>query len=87
MTEDIIKIFKDNGYEAEEIKYEREHVGPIWTCKIGLTEDITITLPSGSDLPMRLAVQKAFKELTGRDCSFNFSGWGGELDEYEKKVI
>lgn len=57
----------------------------IWTCKIGECDDAD--LPSGADGPMREAVQKAYREIIGRDCVFNFSGWGGELDECERAVV
>lgn len=56
----------------------------VWTCKIG--EDVG-ELPSGSDWPMRLAVARAYEELTGREPDFLFSGWGGSLDEGELAVV
>lgn len=57
----------------------------IWECKIGRLE--YGTLPSGSDLPMRYAVQAAFKLITGLDAEFTFSGWNADLTESEMKVI
>jgi hypothetical protein len=57
-------------------------VAKIWQCKIGV--DFDLKLPPGSDLPMRQAVARAFREITGYDADFNFSGWGAELDEDEK---
>jgi hypothetical protein len=57
----------------------------IWTCKIGAT--IESELPPGSDYPMRQAVEMAFREVTGRDSEFLFSGWGGSLTESERKVV
>lgn len=56
----------------------------IWDCKIGGDID---DLSDGADAPMREAVKRAFKELTGKDMEFCFSGWGGELDEIERKVL
>ncbi len=56
----------------------------IWTCKIG---GLTPKLSDGADLPMRAAVRQMFKELTGVEPEFNFSGWAGELTEMERKVV
>lgn len=58
----------------------------VWTCKIGVPDDIKAMLPRGADLPMRQAVQRAFAELTGIDAEFCFSGWGGQLDEGERQI-
>lgn len=57
----------------------------IWTCKIG--ECVGDNLPHGADHPMREAVEKAYREITGRDPAFQFSGWGGELTEPERAVV
>lgn len=56
----------------------------VWDCKIGGEVD---DLPAGSDLPMREAVQRAFRELTGVDARFTFSGWGGSLTTTERAVV
>lgn len=56
----------------------------IWTCKIG---GPAIQFQSGADAPMRQAVQAAFKQVTGNDEVFCFSGWGGELTEPERAVV
>lgn len=56
-----------------------------WTCKIGEVDASLV--PVGGDLPMRQAVERAYEELTGRRCEFNFSGWGGALDEGERAVV
>ncbi len=56
----------------------------IWSCKIGEVEESRV--PDDGDGPMREAVEKAYKEVTGRDCKFNFSGWGAELDEIQRYV-
>ncbi len=53
----------------------------IWTCKIGENVD---ALPPGADSPMRAAVARAYREITGRDPDFIFSGWGGALTEGER---
>jgi len=56
----------------------------IWECKIGGRMD---TLPPGADAPMRNAIEAAFEGLTGYRCEFNFSGWGGKLDELERAAV
>lgn len=57
----------------------------IWYCKIGEVD----ALPEvgGADLPMRFAVEKAYKELTGERARFLFSGWGATLTESERAVV
>jgi len=57
----------------------------IWSCKIGEAEESDL-LP-GDDLPMREAVRRAYRNLTGREPCFIFSGWGAELDECERAVV
>jgi len=57
----------------------------IWECKIGTREDIE--LPRGSDWPMRRAVEQSFKDLTGLEAEFCFSGWGASLTEGELAVV
>jgi hypothetical protein len=57
----------------------------IWTCKIGECGDSN--LPNGADSPMRHAVEKAYREITGREPKFCFSGWGGHLDELERAMV
>lgn len=57
----------------------------IWECKIGEVD--AAKLPPGADLPMRIAIQRAYKELTGEEANFLFSGWGGKLDECERFVV
>ena len=54
-----------------------------WYCKIGegyLRVD-------GADRPMREAVAAAYRELTGEEPDFIFSGWGAELTESERAVV
>lgn len=57
----------------------------IWYCKIGWTPKAC--LPDYSDLPMRRAVQAAYKQVTGFDDEFIFSNWDGKLDESELAVV
>jgi len=54
----------------------------IWDCKIGEVDDV----PAGSDFPMREAVKRAYFEITGKEPTFLFSGWGGNLTETERAV-
>lgn len=56
----------------------------IWTCKIG---GFAAQLPRGADAPMRAAVARAFREITGAEPDFCFSGWGGDLTEPERAVV
>ncbi len=56
----------------------------IWFCKIG---GKIAELPKGADFPMRQAVQTAFLAVTGVDCEFTFSGWGGTLTEPQRAVV
>ncbi len=56
----------------------------IWSCKIGEADNDD--LPSGADGPMREAVAKAYRELTGHDADFCFSGWNGALTRAERDV-
>jgi hypothetical protein len=57
----------------------------IWSCKIGECEDGV--LPSGADSPMRKAIERAYRELTGKEPDFIFSGWGAELTSIERNVL
>lgn len=59
--------------------------GKIWSCKIG--EVASLPEIGGADLPMREAIAKAYKELTGEEPVFIFSGWGAELEERERAVV
>ena len=57
-----------------------------WICKVGFAEE----LPQGADFPLRMAVARAYKEITGKDAEFMFSGWGnyvGDLTENELAAI
>lgn len=56
----------------------------IWSCKIGEVDGSL--LPHGSDFPMRQAICEAYKDITGEDPKFIFSGWGAELTESERIV-
>lgn len=57
----------------------------IWSCKIG--ETCPANVPHGGDLPMRQAVEDAYRALTGDLPDFCFSGWGAELTESERAVV
>jgi hypothetical protein len=56
----------------------------VWLCKVGGSD---IELPDGADFPMRIAILKAYKEVTGKEAEFLFSGWGAKLDKYELAVL
>lgn len=55
-----------------------------WSCKIGETDN---PLPDGADHPMRQAICRAYRELTGEEPDFLFSGWGAKLTESERAVV
>lgn len=57
----------------------------IWQCKIG--GEHTGVLPPGCDLPMRKAIAAAFREITGAEPQFIFSGWASKLTESERAVV
>ena len=57
----------------------------IWDCKIGTRDDVALEM--GSDFPMRQAIRDAYRQLTGREPEFLFSGWGGRLTASELSVI
>lgn len=61
-----------------------EKITDVWECKIGGNFK---ELPNGADYPMRLAVAKAYKEITGCDANFCFSGWGSKLTKLELLII
>lgn len=50
----------------------------IWWCKIGGEAKVR------NDAPMRAAVEAAFKEVTGQESAFVFSGWNGHLTEPQR---
>jgi len=54
----------------------------IWECKIGEVDESA--LPRPADIPMRQAVEEAYRKLTGQEPDFIFSGWGAELTEGER---
>lgn len=54
-----------------------------WQCKIGETDNV----PPGGDGPMRDAVEAAYREVTGDDPAFTFSGWGAKLSESHRAVV
>jgi hypothetical protein len=56
-----------------------------WSCKIGIVAGVAV--PSGGDAPMRAAVQATFRQLTGVEARFTFSGWGAKLTESELAVV
>ncbi len=57
----------------------------IWNCKIGEVD--MKYLPDGADFPMRQAIKAAYREITGQDPQFLFSGWAGQLDDSEREYL
>lgn len=57
----------------------------VWKCKVGIKG--SVNLPFGADFPMRQAIKRAFKEITGVDAEFCFSGWNASLEETEIRVV
>ncbi len=55
----------------------------VWTCKIVIADADT---PPGFDSPPRMAAEQAI-EAAGFEVLMNSSGWGGELDEWDKKYL
>jgi len=63
---------------AKFIPGEKEY----WNCTIGpTTRD---KLPDGSDLPMRQAVEDAFRNIVGEYSAHCWSGWG--LSDYVREA-
>lgn len=56
----------------------------VWDCQIG--GDVG-DLPWGADDPMRQAIRQAYRELTGKEPEFLFSGWGGKLSPEQKALL
>lgn len=57
----------------------------VWYCKIGGADESD--LPWGADSPMREAVKIAYKQLTGKEPDFCFTGWGAELTDAEQTCV
>jgi hypothetical protein len=57
----------------------------VWFCHVG--EIDREKLPAGDDLPMRHAVEAAYRAVTGREPQFIFSGWGHPLPEKYRAVV
>jgi hypothetical protein len=55
----------------------------VWFCKIGGMVDP----PWAADSPFRMAVERAYREMFGKDPDFCFTGWGGRLTATERELI
>ena len=55
----------------------------VWQCRIGGNAH----LPSGSDGPMREAVSRAFREVTGQEPRAAFTGWGERWTPAERHCL
>lgn len=75
------------GFDAVRLDKSSERDGAIWDCKIGIAPGTSVRLPGGADEPMREAVERAYKDVTGLDAEFCFSGWGADLTDDETKVL
>lgn len=76
-----------NGMTAEQEFTDTERKGGtryVWECAIGGRKPIII--PPGGDLPMRNAVEAAFREVTGQDAEWTYSGWGRKFTEKAMKL-
>lgn len=87
-VDELVKEFTQHGFDAMDLtpKFTTRD-GPIWECKIGLKKGTIVQMPGGSDSPMRDAVEAMFKQLTGLEADFNFSGWGAELNEIQQEIV
>lgn len=80
----------NEAWEAARRFYTPDPDGPAtdpanWTCQIGEIE--RDGLPEGSDNAMRDAAARAYRELTGRQPDYIFSGWGNPLPERYRAVV
>lgn len=83
---EIEKSLSDAGLKTFRMDQTTVRNAPIWECKVGLRDGKTAVLAGGSDAPMRDAVEKEFKRITGQDADFVFSGWGAELTKTQRHV-
>ena len=85
LIDDLGKVFgSENVFRMDKADIRD---GVVWSCKIGISPGTEVALPGGCDLPMREAVEKAFKEVTGLEEEFTFSGWGDKLNPGEQAVL
>lgn len=75
---------KNAGFDIVRLDRASTREAPMWECRIGLHRGKFATLPGGSDLPMRVAVETAFEKITGQEADFNYSGWGAELNAIQE---
>jgi hypothetical protein len=78
-------LAEPTGPECDPPRAAEDQSPAVWFCKIGEVE--REALPNGADLPLRLAVERAYRELTGHGPTFCFSGWNGTLTEPERAVV
>ena len=58
----------------------------VWTCTIGRRDNRPLPV-GGADVTMRQAVEAAYREVTGEEPDFIFSGWSGGLTFAEEEVL
>ncbi len=68
------------------LDYRMDPHGAVWECKVGGTFPHS-SLPPGSDSPMRDAVERAYRDITGQEAEFCFSGWGAALSPNQRDVV
>lgn len=85
--DELTKVFQDAGFEVVNLSRPSVRDGSTWECKIGISPGTPVTLPGGSDFPMRTAIEAAFIQVTGQEPEYCFSGWGAELTEGEKEAL
>ena len=86
-VDQLTQVFEDAGFEVVNLSRPSVRDGSTWECKIGIAPGTSVSLPGGSDFPMRVAVEKAFTQITGLEAEYCFSGWGAELTEGEKALV
>lgn len=86
-VDEMMKVFQDAGFKVTNLSRSSVRDGSTWECKVGIAPGTKVKLPGGADLPMRDAVETAFKHITGLDPEYCFSGWGAELTEMEKEAL
>lgn len=86
-VDELVSTLQDAGFEVVNMSRPSVRDGSTWECKVGIAPGTPVSLPGGGDFPMRVAIEKAFLEVTGQEPEYCFSGWGAELTAMEKEVL
>lgn len=86
-VDELTQVLQDGGFEVINMSRPSVRDGSTWECKIGIAPGTSVTLPGGSDLPMRKAVEAAFVQVTNQEPEYCLSGWGAELIKGEKEAL